>query len=185
MTARTPGSDELRRLAESMTACLVHRGPDDDGVWTDPDAGVALGFRRLSIIDLSPAGHQPMASVSGRFMMIFNGEVFNYVEIRQELERHGCPFHGHSDTEVILAAFEELGIEAAVKKFIGMFAIAVWDRETRSLSLIRDRLGIKPVYYYHRPGLLAFGSELKAIVALPEVDRTIDSAAVDAYLRYL
>lgn len=185
MAARTTSADALRQMATSMASCLVHRGPDDGGIWSDATAGVALSFRRLSILDLSAAGHQPMCSASGRFTIIFNGEVYNYLEIRHELARTGRTFRGHSDTEVILAAFEELGIERAVKKFVGMFAIAVWDAENQRLSLIRDRLGIKPLYYYHRHGMFAFGSELKALVTLPGFDRALDPDALSAYLRYL
>ena len=184
LTTPSP-ADTLRSFAEQMTARLVHRGPDDAGTWTEPSAGLALGFRRLSIIDLSAAGHQPMRSGTGRFTMVFNGEVYNYREIAQELVGEGCSFRGHSDTEVILAAFERWGIEPSVRRFIGMFAIAVWDSETRQLSLIRDRLGIKPVYYYQHAGLFSFASELKAIAAGPSFDRTMDEEALEAYLRYL
>jgi len=184
LTTASP-ADTLQAFAERMTARLVHRGPDDFGCWTEPSAGLALGFRRLSIIDLSAAGHQPMQSGTGRFTMVFNGEVYNYREIGQLLVDEGCSFRGHSDTEVILAAFERWGIGPAVKRFIGMFAIAVWDSETRQLSLIRDRLGIKPVYYYQHGGVFTFASELKAIAAGPSFDRTIDEEALEAYLRYL
>src|SRR5687768_6439312 len=128
--------DRLESIAHGMNDCIVHRGPDDHGVWSDPAAGVSLGFRRLAIIDLTSAGHQPMQSASRRFTIVFNGEVYNYVELRAELEKCGAVFRSHSDTEVILAAFERWGIESAVKRFIGMFAIAVWDAERRSLSLI-------------------------------------------------
>src|SRR5512143_203273 len=126
--------------AQRMTSCLVHRGPDDSGVWGDPAAGIALGFRRLAIIDLTPAGHQPMASASGRFTLVFNGEVFNHNELRPELLALGHRFRGHSDTEVILAAFASLFISQADRRFVGMFAIATWDAHERTLTLIRDRL---------------------------------------------
>ncbi len=162
-----------------------HRGPDDSGVWANQEAGIALGFRRLSIIDLSELGHQPMRSASGRFILVFNGEVFNHNELRRELEAAGDRFRGHSDTEVILAAFDRWGIDAAVRRFVGMFAIAVWDGVGRELTLIRDRLGIKPLYIYWQRGLLTFGSELKALLAGPEFDRNLDPVAVTAYLRHL
>jgi len=176
---------ELERIALRMSGAIAHRGPDDNGVWVDATAGIALGFRRLAIVDLSAQGHQPMRSASGRYMMIFNGEVYNHRVLRRELESSGCTFRGHSDTEVILAAFERWGIERAVRRFIGMFAIAVWDVSRRELSLIRDRLGIKPLFVYQRDGLVSFGSELKALIAGPEFDRTLDTSALTSYLRYL
>src|SRR5690242_10958138 len=160
MMPGTQRADALEELARGMSTLIAYRGPDDDGVWAEPSAGVALGFRRLSIIDLSAAGHQPMQSPTGRFTMVFNGEVYNYREIAAELAAHGQRFRGHSDTEVILASFERWGIAAAVQRFIGMFAIAVWDEQTRRLSLIRDRLGIKPLYYYQKSGVVLFASEL-------------------------
>jgi asparagine synthase (glutamine-hydrolysing) len=168
-----------------MTATLAHRGPDDYGHWVSPDAGVAVGFRRLAIIDLSEHGHQPMHSASGRFTIVFNGEVFNFRRLRAELENTGARFRGHSDTEVILAAFERWGIESATQRFVGMFAIAVWDVQERTLSLIRDRMGIKPLFVYAKDGLVTFGSELKALVAGPAFDRTLDTGAVSDFLRYL
>ena len=177
--------DELKSATMRMMGTIAHRGPDDSGVWADARAGVALGFRRLAIVDLSPAGHQPMRSASGRFVLIFNGEVYNYRVLRRELEQKGARFRGTSDTEVILAAFEQWGIEASLKRFVGMFAIAVWDSVRGELSLARDRMGIKPLFVYHNRGVLTFGSELKALVAGPEFDRTVDTAAVESYLRYL
>jgi asparagine synthase (glutamine-hydrolysing) len=182
---RNRGPDEMRGIASRMADAIAHRGPDDSGVWVDSAAGIALGFRRLAIVDLSAQGHQPMRSASGRFIIIFNGEVYNHQSLRRELEASGCRFRGHSDTEVILAAFDQWGIERAIRRFIGMFAIAVWDVSSRELSLIRDRLGIKPLFVYHRDGLVSFGSELKALLAGPAFDRTLDTSALTAYLRYL
>ena len=168
-----------------MIRPLTHRGPDGEGVWVDEAAGIALGFRRLAIIDLSPNGHQPMTSASGRFRLVFNGEIYNFCELRQQLEEHGHGFKGHSDTEVILAAFEQWGVAAAITRAIGMFAMAIWDAKRRELSLVRDRLGKKPLFVYREPGLVTFGSELKALVAGPSFDRAINPRALEAYLRYL
>ena len=185
LSAAGLGQDELAAHATRMSERLSHRGPDDRGVWTDADAGIALGFRRLAIIDLSPEGHQPMQSSFGRFVMAFNGEIYNFRELRHELEQNGHWFRGHSDTEVVLAGFEEWGIHPTVERLIGMFSIAVWDAERRELSLIRDRLGKKPLYVYREPGLVTFGSELKALFAGPSFDRTIDRRALASYLKYL
>jgi asparagine synthase (glutamine-hydrolysing) len=168
----------------AMVAPLRHRGPDDSGVWTDADAGVGLGFRRLAIVDLSPLGHQPMASATGRFQMVFNGEVYNAEALAAELRQLGHSFRGHSDTEVMLAAFESWGVQAATRRFNGMFAIALWDRQHRQLHLIRDRLGKKPLFVFRAPGFLTFGSELKALAAGPRFDKTIDEDALGAYLRF-
>ena len=177
--------DELADHARRMIAPIAHRGPDDSGIWADEQAGIAFGFRRLAILDLSPHGHQPMRSPSGRFVIAFNGEVYNFGDLRRELESHGHCFLGHSDTEAILAAFEQWGIREAVQRFVGMFAIAVWDAQRRELTLVRDRLGKKPLYVYSEPGLITFGSELKALVAGPSFDRSIDRTALASYLRYL
>ena len=178
-------SERLVDHVGRMVAPLAHRGPDDSGVWSNAEAGIALGFRRLAVIDLSPDGHQPMQSSSGRFVMVFNGEIYNFKELRRELEPHGYPFKGRSDTEVMLAGFERWGIREAIGRLIGMFAVAVWDTERRELSLCRDRVGKKPLYLYSEPGLLSFGSELKALVAGPSFDKTIDRNALALYLRYL
>jgi asparagine synthase (glutamine-hydrolysing) len=185
LTREALSGEELAGHACRMIAPLAHRGPDDSGVWVDEHAGAALGFRRLAVVDLSPHGRQPMASPSGRFIAVFNGEVYNAVELRNELEPHGYRFRGHSDTEVILAAFERWGIRAAVRRFVGMFAMAVWDAHRRELSLLRDRLGKKPLYVYSEPNLITFGSELKALVAGPSFDRAIDREALAAFFRYL
>jgi asparagine synthase (glutamine-hydrolysing) len=155
-------------------AAIHHRGPDDEGMWYGNS--VALGHRRLSILDLSTAGHQPMLSKDGRFVMVFNGEVYNYRAVRKELEALGHQFHGSGDSEVILAALAQWGVESAVRRFIGMFAIALWDKQEKSLSLIRDRLGVKPLYYGWDGKNICFSSELKALRELagfkPEIDRT-------------
>lgn len=183
ITSAPIGAGALQSQIASMTRCIVHRGPDDDGIWTDAEGRVGLGFRRLAILDLSPTGHQPMVSRSGRFTIVFNGEVYNYLELRAALA--GGDFRGGSDTEVILAAFERWGIAEAVRRFIGMFAMAVWDAQLRQLTLIRDRIGKKPLYVFHKPGTLSFGSELKALAGSPHFDRSIDEVALSEYLRYL
>src|SRR3954469_23462904 len=177
---------DVAATAARMTSRLVHRGPDDAGVWADPAAGVALGFRRLAIIDLSPAGHQPMQSASGRFTMVFNGEVYNFPAIREELERAGLApaWRGHSDTEVLLAAFEAWGLDAAVKRFVGMFAFALWDGRERLLHLVRDRVGVKPLYYTAAKGAVLFGSELKAMTVAEECPTTISRDALGLYTRF-
>ena len=176
---------ELSERSAAMTRCLSHRGPDDEGLWADPSRGIALGFRRLAIIDLSAEGHQPMVSASGRYIMVYNGEVYNYQSLRKRLEASGATFRGHSDTEVMLAAFEAWGIRDAVSQFIGMFAIALWDREREELTLVRDRLGIKPLYYQIRHDSILFASELKAMVVDPAFDRCLDPAAVNSFLKLL
>ena len=176
-------SDHLQRDVRRMCDALVHRGPDDSGEWIDRNAGVALGFRRLAIIDLSPAGHQPMESASGRYVATLNGEIYNFEVLRRELPP--IAYRGHSDTEVMLAAFEAFGIDAAVKRFNGMFAIAVWDRTTRRLHLIRDRIGVKPLYYGFAGSAFVYASELKAIRTYPDFEPRIDRAAVRLYLRFL
>jgi len=184
-TSRPTDEQAHTAAVRRMITPIAHRGPDDEGIWCESSAGVALGFRRLAIIDLSEQGHQPMRSASGRFMMVFNGEVYNFGEIRRELEAKGARFRGHSDTEVMLAAFEEWGIGQSVPRFVGMFACAVWDLRDRTLTLIRDRFGKKPLYVYAESGLISFGSELKSLVAGPSFDREIDTDALTAYLRYL
>ena len=149
----------------------------------DPAAGIALGHRRLAIVDLSDAGHQPMMSDSDNLVMSFNGEVYNFAELRRELEVSGCHFRGHSDTEVMLAAFESFGIRRSLRRFAGMFALALWDRRQRILHLVRDRLGKKPLYVALQRGALLFASELKAIRAVPGFQASVDPAAIAMVLR--
>ncbi|MDE2236095.1 MAG: asparagine synthase (glutamine-hydrolyzing) [Gammaproteobacteria bacterium] len=178
-------ADGAQRLAmaRGMADALKHRGPDDQGAWDD-GTGVTLAHRRLSIIDTSPMGHQPMLSQDGRYAITYNGEVYNFVSLRSELNALGCKFRGHSDTEVILAAIQVWGIEQALQRFTGMFSIALWDRARRELKLIRDRLGIKPLYYGWVKGTFVFGSELKAFKAYPGFAGGIDRQALCLYLRH-
>ena len=175
---------ELADVSSAMNSCLRHRGPDDGGNWSDVEAGVALIHRRLSIIDLSPAGHQPMVSADGRFVISYNGEVYSHQPIAAELAAGGHKFRGHSDTEAIVESFAANGIEPTLKRMIGMFAIALWDRRERTLTLIRDRLGIKPLYWAKFGELFLFGSELKALRAHPGWTPRIDRNAVAAFMRH-
>ena len=140
-------TEEMETIVRQMSTTLHHRGPDDGGIWLEKPAGLALGHRRLSIVDLSPQGHQPMQSADGRYVLVFNGEIYNFSNLRQQLMGLYHTFKGNSDTEVMLAAFCEWGVRRAVEKFVGMFAFAVWDRQERILTLGRDRLGEKPLYY--------------------------------------
>jgi len=180
----TLNADELAATGAAMAATLRHRGPDGSGVWTDPAVGVSLAHRRLAILDLSPAGRQPMVSSCGRLVLTYNGEIYNHAELRDALVAAGRPFRGHSDTEVLVEACAEWGVETALGRLNGMFAFAVWDRATRTLVLARDRIGIKPLYWARFGELFLFGSELKALRAhggwTPEIDR--DSLA--AFIRY-
>ncbi len=179
------GPKSMSRRVFGMTNTIAHRGPDDEGAWVDPDAGIGLGNRRLAIIDLSPEGHQPMHSASGRYVITYNGEVFNAAAIAETLESEGLAprWHGHSDTEVILAAIEAWGLDKALASFNGMFAFALWDARERTLCLVRDRLGVKPLYYGRFNGALVFGSELQTIAAYPGAELTIDRGWLDRYLR--
>lgn len=193
--------EQAEFLLRVMNDTLTHRGPDDSGIWCDPETGIGLGHRRLSVLDLSAAGHQPMVSPSGRFILVFNGEIYNHLEIRQELEHQGpLPVHplaerlendamaqhgwrGHTDTETLLAAMDRFGVGETLKRCRGMFAFALWDRHDRLLYLARDRLGEKPLYYGWQHNSLLFGSELKALRSHPEFSAKIDRDALAELLR--
>ena len=183
---------EMRRpdpvTLAAMADAIIHRGPDDDGAWCDPVASIGLAHRRLSILDLSAAGHQPMTSASGRFIIVFNGEIYNHLSLRKELDvaHAGASdgWHGHSDTETLLAGIEAWGIEATLKKAVGMFAIALWDRKERTLALVRDRVGEKPLYFGWNSGTFLFGSELKALRAFPDFQGEISRNAITLLLRH-
>lgn len=177
-----PGQ-RLEHVVRSMTRPLAHRGPDDEGVWVDQEAGVALGHRRLSIIDLSETGHQPMVSSCGRYVLVFNGEIYNFQSLRLLLERDRVRFRGSSDTEVLLEGFSRWGIQATIKRSDGMFALAVWDRRERVLTLGRDRLGEKPLFYGWMGSAFLFASEMKALVQHPDFRLEIDRTALALFLR--
>ena len=201
LTSSRRPAESLEAVALSMAAALVHRGPDDAGVWSDADSGIALGHRRLAILDLSTAGHQPMISSCGRYFIAFNGEIYNHLELRAELEFHGLPsyapyggvdrggWRGHSDTETLLAGIAAWGLEATLKRCVGMFAIALWDRQTQILSLARDRLGEKPLYYGWvgdgNDRAFAFASELKALRAHPGFANPVCRQALAQYMRFM
>ena len=174
------------RILERMGDAILHRGPDDEGVWCDAEAGIGLSHRRLSILDLSSTGHQPMVSSSGRFVIAFNGEVYNHASLRLSLERSGYTrvWRGHSDTETLIAGIDAWGIEATLKQAIGMFAVAVWDKDSRTLTLARDRLGEKPLYYGWQGDTFLFGSELKALKAHPAFRAEINRDALALLMRH-
>jgi asparagine synthase (glutamine-hydrolysing) len=176
--------EEALELARDMADRLGHRGPDAAGVWVNSRAGIALGHRRLSIIDLTAAGAQPMASASGLSVLSYNGEVYNPEELRPDIEARGVRLRGHSDTEVILEAFEAFGVVATARRLIGMFALAWWDSQTRMLWLLRDRVGKKPLYYGRFGDTVLFGSQLKALLAHPACEHAIDRDALAGYLRF-
>jgi len=173
-----------RSTIERMTACLAHRGPDDAGVYVEPDAGIALGHRRLSILDLSPAGHQPMTVGDGALILVFNGEIYNYRELRAGLAGSGVPFRSQSDSEVILRLYERDGADC-VRALNGIFAFAIWDRRRRSLLLARDHFGTKPLYYVERGGRLAFASEVKALFEVPGLSPDIELDSLNLFLTFL
>src|SRR5258708_3332236 len=182
---RTDGEreSELRQDVGRMAATLVHRGPDDSGSWIDAQVGVAFGFRRLAGVDLSDGGHQPMVSSDGRYVIAFNGEVYNLKELRAGLAQLGFAFRSRSDKEVILNAASAWGVNDAVPRLWGMFAFALWDRQRRLLSLVRDRVGKKPLYYGRCGRTFLFGSELKALRAHPDCVTALDDGAVLSFVR--
>jgi asparagine synthase (glutamine-hydrolysing) len=179
---RAHGRSTALAVVQAMADRLAHRGPDGSGVWADDDGALALGHRRLAIVDLSEAGHQPMRSPSGRYELIFNGEIYNHMALRAELGTQ--PWRGHSDTETLLAGFELWGVETTLQKAVGMFAVALWDRQRRRLTLARDRMGEKPLYYGSLGGSLLFASELKAFKAYPDFAPVVDPGAVALLLRH-
>lgn len=182
LSGRENPDDAVRK----MTLSIKHRGPDDCGNWCDPAAGIALGHRRLAIVDTSPAGHQPMISHEGRFVLVFNGEIYNHLDLRRELEACGAapPWRGHSDTETLLAGICHWGLGETLCKAAGMFALALWDRQARELHLARDRLGEKPLYYGWAGPNFIFGSELKGLTVHPQFKPTLCFTAVEQYLRF-
>ena len=171
-------------VIDRMTATISHRGPDDDGTWIDAENGVAFGHRRLSVLDLTAAGHQPMVSHGGRYVITYNGEIYNAAAVAKELAGAGCRFRGHSDTEVLLAAVEQWGLDGALPRLNGMFAFALWDRQERRLQLARDRLGEKPLYYGWAGDTFLFGSELKALRAHPDFRAEIDRNVLALFFRH-
>jgi asparagine synthase (glutamine-hydrolysing) len=178
--------DEARALIKRMTDTIIHRGPDDEGYFIDADAGIALGFRRLSIIDLSKAGHQPMHSHCGRYVIVFNGEIYNHKELRKELEQGGYRYQwrGHSDTETLITCIAKWGLEKTLTKLNGMFAFVLFDKEDRKLFMARDRAGEKPLFYSQLNNRLFFASEMKAMMADPSFPRILDNESLDYYLAY-
>ena len=169
-------------ILKRMTDAIAHRGPDGEGHWVEGCVGI--GHRRLAILDLSPAGHQPMVSADHRYVLSYNGEIYNYRELRAELESAGFWFHSKTDSEVVLHALAHWGSEALIK-FNGMFAIALWDRKEKNLLLARDRYGIKPLYYARQGNTFAFGSEQKAITAQPGFKRKLNKPAFLEYFTFL
>jgi asparagine synthase (glutamine-hydrolysing) len=178
--------DQAQKSLMAMTRAIAHRGPDSHGQWLDAQAGIALGHVRLAIVDLSPAGAQPMHSASGRYVLAYNGEIYNHLDLRAELEKQGrAPaWRGHSDTESLLAGMEVWGMEATVKRCVGMFAFAVWDRQQRALTLCRDRVGEKPLYFGWQGNCFLFASELKALKAHPAFQAAIDRNALALMMRH-
>ncbi len=184
--SKSTSSEQLCQMAKSMGYAQRSRGPDGAGQWADPESGIGLDHRRLAIIDLTEEGIQPMISSSGRFVIVFNGEIYNYRILREQLEKADSfqGWRGHSDTEVMLEAIEQWGLEKGLKSFSGMFAIALWDREKRKLFLARDRMGEKPLYYSKQGNTFLFGSELKALMTYDGFNKKVNRNSLSSYLRY-
>ena len=173
-------------LLDAMRTCIAHRGPDGDGTWTDPSGGAGLAHQRLAVLGLGPEGHQPMLSPSGRYVLVHNGEIYNHLELRERLAASGAApaWRGSSDTETLVAALDAWGIDALLPETVGMFALAMWDREERMLTLARDRLGEKPLSYVVHDGTLAFASQPSALLRIPGLDPDVDPHALTSLLRY-
>lgn len=182
----TDGIDHAESIARAMADAILHRGPDDAGIWVGADPGIGLAHRRLSVLDLSAAGHQPMHSATGRWVLAYNGEIYNHLALRQQLEAEGAApaWRGHSDTETLLACIEAWGVERTLRASVGMFAIALWDRVELVLHLARDRVGEKPLYYGWQGDTFLFGSELKALRAHPSFAAAVDRGALVLLLRH-
>jgi asparagine synthase (glutamine-hydrolysing) len=179
-----PSQKISESLLKKMSDTIQHRGPDDAGVFISPKHNVGFGFRRLAIVDLSPAGHQPMRSSDGSVTIEFNGEIYNHLVLRKDLEKKGYHYRSRSDTETILYAYQEYGLDF-VHKLLGMFAVALWDEKKQRLVLVRDRIGVKPLYYTFADGYLVFGSEIKALLQHPSVHRELNEEAMNHYLTFL
>ncbi|MBT5540847.1 MAG: asparagine synthase (glutamine-hydrolyzing), partial [Alphaproteobacteria bacterium] len=175
---------KMVKVGQSMGHVLSHRGPDAGDVWVDAETGVCLAHRRLTVVDLTETGHQPMESSCGQFVTIYNGEIYNAEELRTELLAKGRIFRGHSDTEVLVEGCAVWGVQEMAKRLVGMFAFAIWDKRERRLTLVRDRLGIKPLYWGLIGKQLLFGSELKALRTHPDCPKDVDRNAVASFLRY-
>lgn len=177
-------NESMLHIIRDMSRRIAHRGPDEEGSWCAPEHGLAFGHRRLSILDLTPTGHQPMESFCGRYSIVLNGEIYSFQEIRRDLERQGVPFRGSSDTEVVLAAISVWGVHKALERFVGMFAFALWDKRDHTLTLARDRMGEKPLYYGLMGSTFLFASELKALKAHPSWNEGIDRGALSLFIRH-
>ncbi len=183
-TKHSHDRQEMQGIGSAMARAISHRGPDDEGLWQDPDIPLVMLHRRLSIIDLSSEGHQPMGSASGRYMIVYNGEIYNFQNLQRELEEAGLSFRGRSDTEVILAAFDHWGVNQALQKLNGMFAFTLWDRKLHQLHFVRDRLGKKPLYVGWAGDCLVFASELKAVRAHPDFKPVVHRDVLSLFMRY-